>query len=356
MRSRTIPITKIIEKLDKISKQEKLNVDKDAFFAIAKAASGSMRDAESILDQLSSFSNKKIKFSDVTNVLGMVEEDYLFEIADKIFEKDAVGAIKLIDKLINEGKNTRQFIMGLIEHFRNLMIARVGGKSLEGLLDLPPEIKDKVLKQSQKFSIQEIVNAIETFVVTQEIARKIDSLHIPLEMAVTKLASGGSGPGEESVKPAIKQNPKNNPKKENIPVNTVEPIIKEDNPRLDKQEASGTSFQDVKNGWSDLISKISAVKMSVATFLQEGVPLRVDNDILIIGFAKESNLHRELLQRDDNRRLIETNLEQILDKKIRVKFEVTEEIQSSDSQHEPFIKSTIDTFKGRLIGKWHKKD
>ncbi|MFH1656131.1 MAG: DNA polymerase III subunit gamma/tau [Candidatus Omnitrophota bacterium] len=367
---RKIPITKIIEKLDMISQAEKLNVDKDAFFAIAKAAAGSMRDAESILDQLSAFSKDKIRLSDVTDVLGMVEEDYLFDITDKIYKKDTVGAIKLIDTLINEGKDTRGFISGLIEHFRNLMIARIGGKSLESLLDLPPEIKDKVLEQSQQFSIKDLINSIDILVTTQEVARKIDSLHIPLEMAIAKLTSAGSNPGAQAKINPIKQNPQRSLKEDS-------PIIKHNPGKADKQSDpaaetfssqeknnpsegvhmfSDVTFQEIKGKWSELIKRLSKIKMSVATFLQEGELTKFDGNSLTIAFSRESNLHKELLEKQSNKELIEENLRQLIDKDIRLKFETTLDNQQAGSQNSRLIKSTMDAFKGRVINHWHKKD
>ncbi|MBM3248662.1 MAG: DNA polymerase III subunit gamma/tau [Candidatus Omnitrophica bacterium] len=357
---RKIPIVKIIEKLDKIAQDEKMNVDKDAFFAIAKAALGSMRDAESILDQISAFSTKKIKFSDVADVLGIVEEDYLFDIADMIFKKDAIAAIKLIDRLINEGKNTSTFISGLIEHFRNLMIARVGGRSLESLLDLPPEIKDRVLKQSQAFSIPQIINIIETFVATQEIARKIDSLHIPLEMAIAKLAARESGAEQIEkkieVKKPIDKNPKINNFQESNPKARPKTPKKEDEPPKE-ETVLNISLEEIKNIWASLIENLSKIKMSVATFLQEGSLLRVDSDTLIVGFLKDSTLHKELLEQDNNKKLVESNLKQLTEKDIKIKFETIQDSpEHHDSEHGPLIKSAMDAFKGRVINRWHHKE
>lgn len=356
---RKITIVKIIEKLEKIAQEEKMNVDKDAFFAIAKAASGSMRDAESILDQISAFSTKKIKFSDVADVLGIVEEDYLFEIANMISKKDAVAAIKLIDRLINEGKNTSTFISGLIEHFRNLMIARVGGKSLESLLDLPPELKEKVLKQSQEFSIAQIINIIETFVTTQEISRKIDSLHIPLEMAIAKLAAKDSGveyiEKKIEAKKPIDKNPKiSNVKESSLKTSSEIPEKKENPPQ---EKVLNISLEEIKNIWASLIENIGKIKMSIATFLQEGSLLRIDSDTLIIGLLKESSLHKELLEQDNNKKMIESYLKQLTTKDIKIKFETIQDTpEHHDSEHEPFIKSAMDTFKGKLINKWYHKE
>jgi DNA polymerase-3 subunit gamma/tau len=365
-----IPITKMIEKLDKISRAEKLDVDKEALFAIAKAASGSMRDAESILDQLSAFSKNKIKMSDVTDILGMVEEDYLFEITDKIFKKDTAAAIKLIDTLINEGKDTKNFITGLIEHYRNLMISKIGGKSLESLLDLPPEIKIKVLEQSQQFSVKDLINSIEILVAAQEIARKIDSLHIPLEMAIAKLTliNSNSEPQLKKVlpqqnpreplkenKPKIRQNPDDNYQQSN-PAATSEQPKEEDNLNDSVQMFSDVTFQEIKGKWSELIKMLGKIKMSVATFLQEGSLVKLEKNTLTIGLPKEAGLHKELLEEQTNRALIESSLKQLLDKDIKINFETTSQELQGETPHGHAIKSTIDTFKGRLINHWHKPE
>ncbi len=86
---RFIPVMEIIAQLERIVKAEKIDVDKEVLFAIARSSEGSLRDAESVLDQLTSFSKEKISLKDVISVLGLVEQDALFEITDKIIQKDA---------------------------------------------------------------------------------------------------------------------------------------------------------------------------------------------------------------------------------------------------------------------------
>ena len=73
-----IPTLKIIEKLEEIAKAEKISIDKEALFNIAKISEGSMRDAESVLDQLVSFSKNKIKSEDVVAVMGLIGQDFYF--------------------------------------------------------------------------------------------------------------------------------------------------------------------------------------------------------------------------------------------------------------------------------------
>jgi len=345
---RHIPVLKMIAKLEEIAKTEKIAVDKEVLFLIAKAAAGSLRDAESILDQLSSFTSGRIEVETIYSMLGMVQEDFIFEMTQRIAEKDAVAAIKMVDRFIGEGKDINQFIDSFIEHFRNLMIARIGGKLLEGLLDLPDELKEKILKQSQSFSLKEILSTIELLISAREMGRIMDSLRIPLEMVIAKL----------TYKSEV-----NTPVAKNAEVKAaVEKIIKEESVVPSAVEADTISQAEDKmvtvvtleriNGmWNEFIHRMSKIKMSVATYLSEAVPFRFEKNVLLIGLPKDAKFHKEALERKENRAVIEETFKQMLNSEIKVDFKVTEDKRVND--HEPVIKSTLDAFKGKVINQWH---
>jgi len=344
---RHIPVLKIIAKLEEIAKAEKLSVDKEVLFLIAKAASGSLRDAESILDQLSSFSKERIDVDTIYSLLGMVEEDFIFELTQVLAQKNGIAAMKLVDKLINEGKDINQFIDSFIEHFRNLMVARIGGKLLEGLLDLPDELKEEILKQSQSFSLKQILNTIELLVSAKEMGRVLDSLRIPLEMVIAKLTYVKEVDGQvnkiEEVIRAAEQPVKNNPAV--LPPKS-EPV---NNPADSPVPSLG--LENISSVWNEFIHRIGKIRMSVATYLSEAVPFKLEKNILSIGLPKDAKFHKEALERKENRAIIEETFKQLLNRDIKVDFKVTDDKKVND--HEPFIKSALDAFKGKVINQWH---
>ena len=99
----------IISQLEKIVKSEKIDVDKEVLLAIAKASDGALRDAESILDQLFSFSKGRISIKEVISVLGLVEQEPLFEITGTIIKKDPQQALVFLNKIIDDGKDLNIF-------------------------------------------------------------------------------------------------------------------------------------------------------------------------------------------------------------------------------------------------------
>ncbi|MEJ2054520.1 MAG: DNA polymerase III subunit gamma/tau, partial [Calditrichaceae bacterium] len=117
-----IPIKTIINHLKHICDADNIKVEDDALLQIAKKADGSMRDSQSILDQIISFSGDKITFEDVAQALGVIHQDLYFNISELILEKDLKGIILQTQEIFNSGYDLTEFLMGLEEHFRNILI------------------------------------------------------------------------------------------------------------------------------------------------------------------------------------------------------------------------------------------
>lgn len=340
---RRITVIEIIAQLERIVKQEKIEIDKEVLFAIARASDGALRDAESLLDQLASFSKGKISLKDVISVLGIVEQEALFEITDKIIQKDAKAALILLNKIIDDGKDVSLFLINLIEHFRNLMVTKVTNADSK-LIDLPQEICEKLLKQSQNFTLEEIFSAFNSLVNTQEMSKRLESARIPLEIILVKLTHDkkGSNPvAHESIQKPAKEIKEHKEAKEAPAVN---PVIIKDEPE------NTVSFDAVKEAWGNIIEALKSVKMSAATYLSEGEPVKVEGSVLTISFPKNYSLHKESLEAKENKPIIEKTISDLLHANLKVNFILTKETfhKPSDTEH-PFVKSALNTFKARVI-------
>jgi len=343
---RRISVIEIISQLEKIVKAEKIGVDKEVLFAIAKAGDGSLRDAESILDQLVAFSQDKVSLKDVNSVLGLVEQDALFEITDKIIEKNPKAVLDLFNKLTEEGKDIGVFLNNLIEHFRNLMIAKVA-KGDAKLIDLPQEICDRLLRQSQDLSLEEIFGAFNILANTQEMARRLDSLRITLEVNLIRLAHNKKIVVNPEIKQVIPQL-QARPLKEKTPVKEIPREEKKDDPP--PEPVINISLDNIKSVWQNVIEGLSRIKMSVATYLREGEPLNLKGNLLTVAFPKNHSLHKESLERRENKEIIEQGFLEALNTPLRVSFILSAESKPKDAeQGGHFIQSVMETFQGRVI-------
>jgi DNA polymerase III subunit gamma/tau len=346
---RRVPALEISAQLERIVASEKAKVDKEVLFAIAKSSDGSLRDAESVLDQLISFSKEKVSLKDVISVLGLVEQETLFEMTEKIIRKDAKGALTLLNAVVENGKEINVFLGSLIEHFRNLMIAKAsGGDAL--LIDLPQEICERLLKQSEAFTLEEILGAFNLLVNAQEMSKRLDSARIPLEVNLIKLTHVKKDPALSVAPVPPMKKPAAAKEASSVPAREV-PV---EEPRQEPPAApaaASISLEDIKNAWQNIVHNLSAVKMSVATYLNEGRPMTVQGDLLTVSFPKNYSLHKESLEKKDNKTLIEKSFSERLNANVRLHFVLSKEaeVREEGGQASPFVRSALDMFQGRVI-------
>ncbi len=345
---RRITVIEIISQLEKIVGTENITVDKEVLAAVARSSDGSLRDAESVLDQLVSFSKDKISLKDAISVLGMVEQEVLFSLTDKIIQKDAQGALKLFNEIIDDGKDPGVFLVNLIEHFRNLMVAKVSRADAK-LVDLPQEICDRLFKQSQLMSLDEIFTAFNILIATQEMTKRLDSQRIPLEISLVRLAQN-----KTESRSGVCESPR---QKIEAPV-AAAPVEKRAAPQKIQAEPPknipapivSVPLEKVKEVWASVVNNLSKIKMSVSTYLSEGEPTKVSGDMITVAFPKSCSLHKESLETKENKAIIEKAASELCNAALRVNFVLTaQEKQGPDARSNPFIKSALEMFGGRVV-------
>ncbi len=373
---RRIAVIEIIAQLEKIVREEKITVDKNVLSAVARSSDGSLRDAESVLDQLVSFAKGDVSLKDAISVLGMVEQDVLFSLTDKIIQKDPQGALQLFNEIIDDGKDPGVFLSNFIEHFRNLMVAKVSQADSK-LVDLPQEVCDRLFEQSKLFSLEDIFTAFNILVATQEMTKRLDSQRIPLEISLVKLAynrlesrglasnsqshrlesrglasnsqshrleSRGLASNSQSHRKEL-ANPQEETKEASAQMRVSAPPIKPDtvkNPSV--------SLDSIKNTWGNIVDNLAKIKMSVSTYLSEGEPTKVQGDVLTVAFPKNYSLHKESLDRIENKAILEKAVSELCNADLRLNFILVAQIkQESDARSNPFIKSALEMFGGRVV-------
>ena len=249
----------------------------------------------------------------------------------------------LLNNLIDNGKDISVFILSLIEHFRNLMIAKVTGGDAK-LIDLPIEICERLVRQSEALSLEEIFSIFNILVNTHEMSKRLDSLRIPLEISLVRLAY--------DKKASYSQDLKHSSIKE-LPQEAKTPLekTKKDESLMDSNDPpSLISLDNIKEGWQNIINNLEKIKMSVATYLSEGEPLKLQRNILTVSFPKNYSLHRETLEKKDNKTIIEKTMSELFNTNLRVNFILSQEFkQREDNGNNTFIKSALDMFDGRVV-------
>lgn len=352
-----VPIKTIVELLEDISEKENLTINEDALYAIGKAAQGSLRDALSILDQLSALSEEGIKTDDVFSMLGLVETEFLFELTDAIAQKNCSLSLQVLEKIIDKGKDIKQLTKDLTEHFRHLMVVKVGGKSLGKLIDYPVVIKEKFLVQCEQFTLKDILQSIDTFIGTQEVARITESIRMPLEVALAKITYQGETapalPPQQTASTAqVQSNPI--PPKLNIPAKNLNPEPKAETSPTVSAMTKSTDLSQIRKVWDTLTHAVSKKKMSLAAYLQEGSPYTLKDNTLTIGFSPKFKFHKESLEDAPNLKLVEDIFTEKLKSPILLKYILIDGDMPQQSE-DPAVQSVLETFGGEVVSRWHNE-
>jgi DNA polymerase III subunit gamma/tau len=324
---RRIAIREIVQRLGDIADREGLKISQSALLALAREADGSMRDAQSLLEQVLSCVGTEDQGAEVDEillqeVLGLAERRMLFNISESVIGSDGKRCLELVAQAADQGRDLTRLSKDLVEHFRNLMVARVCGqkaeKSLGGdraeLLDLPDQEIIDLSSQASKVSIDTLLDYFD-FMATgdDEVARAANPRFI-LEILLVRLATlPKSLPVTQLIdrltqlesRLLVHGQPAAAGTKASAPGRTETSIDSLNCNEANAAEALGFPSSVNKDQlWQNFVSFISKEKKLLASHLEFGSALTVSPENLTIGIAEKH--HLSYLQDAENMALLKS--------------------------------------------------
>jgi DNA polymerase-3 subunit gamma/tau len=184
---RTITLKKIIEQLRYIADKEGVKITDAAALAIARAGEGSMRDAESALDQVISFSGSTVTDEDVSAALGLVDIETLNKTLQAIADQDSGQLVRIVDEVVSRGYDLRNFCREMMVHIRALLVVKIAGFDSE-LVQLPESEADTLKRLGESFSEQDLLRFFTILTKTEQDIRNSSQPRFQLEIGLVKLA------------------------------------------------------------------------------------------------------------------------------------------------------------------------
>lgn len=160
-----LTIDEISSRLKFIAGEEKIKVDNESLFFIAKKGDGSMRDAQGLFDMSAAYCDNDISFEKLKSFFNLAQSDVYFTISDLVKNKDAKGLLNYFDSLMDKGYDMQIFLDGLTEHYRNLLIVCSTG-SAELIIE-SESVKQKYTENISKFTQLEIINSLKLILQTE---------------------------------------------------------------------------------------------------------------------------------------------------------------------------------------------
>ncbi|MFH1245938.1 MAG: DNA polymerase III subunit gamma/tau [Candidatus Omnitrophota bacterium] len=384
-----LSVTAVAEKLADIARQEKLDIKQEAFPYIARASGGSMRDAESILDQLGSFCRGPAGVEDVSSMLGLMNFDMVSNGARKIIEHDGAGILLLIEEISNQGKELPQFVSGLMEHFRNILVSKLLNKqSAAALIILPEEQVCAITEQSGQLSIEEIFYIFDVLTRVQENLRRTLSARAIVEMACVKLTQreklaslteliekisrleqnlrGRSGPTERNAPVSAGARLE---EKSRLPAVSAE-VIAEQKPTappicsVQAGQENGKPEQHTEvfvQHWPELIGLLREGRGFIASSLEFGQISNWQDNVLTVAFPAQCGFYKETLERPENIRVVEEKAKEVFQQDIKIQFILSKDLEpllprqqaapetAPETVYSPIIQEAVDLFEGKVI-------
>jgi len=183
-----VPTQEIASLLSRIATHEGIEIEPDAVGMIAEHAHGSVRDAIGVMDQISNLTGETVVLGQVAELLGEVESDLVLEIVELISDRDTAGALALVGRMVDSGKEPRRFVESLIAHLRSLFLIQNAAKPRE-IVDATDDHYSRLDLQSKRLKRYEVVRLIERLGETHRQMRWSENERMVLECALVKATS-----------------------------------------------------------------------------------------------------------------------------------------------------------------------
>jgi DNA polymerase-3 subunit gamma/tau len=345
---RRIPPALIRRRLGDIAEKENISLEDNAALLIARSADGSLRDALVILDQMISYSGREIKASGVSELLGVVEKERIFELAGAVIEKNAAKAIDIVDSLVNSGKEPVFLANTLAGHFRDLLVFRNTGKPTRDMVFSGEEI-ERVKKQAGGSTVEELIYILQSLMNCVPLMKSALFARAPLEIVLVKLTKrddvlsigevlkgvkkkaitpGREVPAEQGLTEAPLQTTAAGDGDmlsgvKERPFSLSQGDAGSGSPDLSDEEAdelpAGASPSGELN-WQAVLKYLKNKKMSVYTILNNARPLEIASDRISLGLPREEAFKKEMLEYESNRDLVEEAVKTITGRRCRIEY------------------------------------
>jgi DNA polymerase-3 subunit gamma/tau len=184
---RRLSLQQITDHLGKIASQQKADFSEGILYAIAREADGSMRDAQSLLEQLMAFSEDDLPETELLDILGVIDRQSILLTAEAILSGNAPACLDLVADVYRRGIDSRRFCQHLCDHFRNLLLTSISGDR-EAQLDLPEDEKKLLKDQAASTTPESLHVYFQMLLGGEEQIRRSSMPKIALEMLLLRMA------------------------------------------------------------------------------------------------------------------------------------------------------------------------
>lgn len=343
----------LMERLKFVASQEKKIVAPAVFQSIARLAEGSVRDAESLLEQVFALDEKEITEDRAALVLPRSSVPMVLDFLSCIFKGQPKEAIETLNHLVMEGIDLSQFSSDIVEVLRKMILLKVKVSTQSVLsFDLEEELEKRLKEASANVPMSRLLFLIELFLRKQQDLKNAVIPQLPLELAVVEACAETSGGVSGDSSPTVSVPP---PIAAKPPVKASESKTKEKETKKEEVETkeevavSGNgfdktvNFEQIKQGWQKFLSAVQKDNPSLPFILKLSEPKSLENNRLKIGVAYA--FHRDRLNEEKNRLFMEKILAEQFGARLKIEGVLTEKPPEENS----VVQDALNAFGGKVV-------
>jgi DNA polymerase-3 subunit gamma/tau len=314
----------IFKRLEYILNELEINYEDSALNLLISKSEGSVRDSLSILDQCLSYDND-LSYKVVVDILGIIETETLNNLLGTFIDNNINQAMVIVNDIFNEGKDIKQFVGSVLNHFRNLLIAKMHSNP-EKLIASSDVQLNFYKSQSEKLEIVEILRILNIFIDLEKNIKWSSHGKILFEIAIVKIFNNTYDVSIEALMQRIKK------LEEKLDLINIKGIIKSDKidkiDEIDKTKSlkyetnestkSNINFEEIVSKWNEVLKLVKKIRIKVYAFLIEAEPIDIHGNKIILKLDKEYKFHGDNLMKLNNKETVETILEKVFLKKLTI--------------------------------------
>ena len=305
--------------LRRVADEEEMELPEPAVGMIARAATGSFRDALGTLEQLVTYGGKQVKLEDVLDILGVADAGLVLDTAEALAEHDPRAALLAVQRLSDSGRDVTQFMRDLSAHLRHLFVVQTLGQVPDSF-SVTAEHTDRLADQAERFSQGEILRAIEFLAGAIAAVKDGSEPRIQLEMALLKATQPQADLSLQALMFRIEQL-EARLAGEPEPVRPTETAVPAPRPSAHRaggpaavavdadpepapQALGALELEQLQAIWPAVAEAVAEENGMLGAALGAARPLALEGERLVVGFPpdaafvkKKAEAHRELVQR-----------------------------------------------------------
>ena len=347
-------LPELVQVLEHVCKAEEIEAPGPALALIARAARGSFRDAVSLLDQLSSATERKLSVQAVLQLLGVIEEDALFRLLDLVVAGDTAGALVSIEELSSQGQDLGRLIGDLLEHLRYLMLVQQMNEVPDSL-PVTEETRGRLLEQAHQLPQATVLRLCDLLGEAIRDMRAGGDPRLPLELALVKAtrpaadlswdalshrlelleqrpaAATPSTPPPAETKSAPKKIAEAVAEPANAPAPAEQANEAEQTSEPAASEPISVELQRLQEAWQrSIVPAIASIP--TRSIFQEARPVTLEGSRLSIEFPHSASFHRKMAADEKNASQLAAAIYELTGARLSFEFKVAEKAASEDKE------------------------